>query len=79
MNSPINVHDAKTHFSQLLERAHNGEEIILAKASKAYAKLVPLDAPAETPPRQPGLATGFIDEAFFEDLPADELEAWSAA
>ena len=37
----INVHQAKTQFSRLLKRAHEGEEIILAKAGKPYAKLVP--------------------------------------
>ncbi len=73
MDSPINVHDAKTHFSQLLARS------VAKKSSwQRQAKLVPLDAPAETPPRQPGLAKGYIDESFFEDLPTDEREAWSA-
>ena len=41
MTATINVHEAKTHLSRLLERAHNGEEIVLAKAGKPYAKLVP--------------------------------------
>ncbi len=69
----INVHEAKTQFSKLLERAHSGEEIVIAKSGKPYAKLVPLD-PAR--PRQPGLLKGKIDKAFFEALPPDELEAW---
>ena len=34
MARTINVHDAKTHFSRLLDDAHAGEEIILAKAGK---------------------------------------------
>ena len=38
----VNVHEAKTHLSRLLERAHAGEEIILAKAGKPYARLMPL-------------------------------------
>lgn len=38
----VNVHKAKTHFSKLLERAYNGEEIILSKGGKPYARLVPL-------------------------------------
>lgn len=33
----INVHDAKTNFSKMLEQAHAGQEIILAKAGKPYA------------------------------------------
>ena len=39
----VNVHEAKTHLSRLMEKAHNGEEIILAKAGKPYARLVPLE------------------------------------
>ena len=70
----VNVHDAKTNFSRLLEQAHAGQEIILAKAGKPYARLVPL-AP-ETGKRQPGRLTGKLTEAFFEPLPDEELSAW---
>ena len=53
--SVVNVHDAKTHLSRLLDRAHAGEEIIIAKAGKPFAKLVKLDAPAPARPlRTPG-------------------------
>jgi len=38
----VNVHEAKTHFSRLLERVALGEEIIIAKAGTPVAKLVPL-------------------------------------
>lgn len=48
-----NVHEAKTHFSRLIDRAHAGEEIVLAKAGVPYAKLVPV-APATPEPRRPG-------------------------
>jgi len=41
----VNVHEAKTTFSRLLERAHAGEEVIIAKAGKPYARLCPLAAP----------------------------------
>ncbi len=70
----VNVHDAKTNFSRLLEQAHAGQEIILAKAGKPYARLVPL-AP-ETGKRQPGRLAGKLTEAFFEPLPDEELSAW---
>ena len=73
MPTIVNVHNAKTHFSRLLERAHAGEEIILAKSGKPYAKLVPLDTRKE---RTPGIAKGRVTDAFFELLPPDELEAW---
>lgn len=73
MTKVVNVHEAKTHFSRLLERAHAGEEIILAKAGKPYAKLTPIETSRE---RKPGLARGRVSEAFFEPLPEDEIEAW---
>jgi prevent-host-death family protein len=39
----INVHEAKTHLSNLLERVRQGEEIIIGKHGKPYARLVPFD------------------------------------
>lgn len=74
MSVTVNVHEAKTHLSRLLERAHGGEEIILAKAGKPYARLMPL--PSEKPRRQPGRLKGAITDAFFEPLPEEELRAW---
>ena len=38
----VNIHEAKTHFSRLLERVAMGEEIVIAKAGTPVAKLVPL-------------------------------------
>ena len=72
MPTIVNVHQAKTQFSRLLKRAHEGEVIILAKAGKPFARLVPLE---ESKPRMPGIAEGRIDEAFFEPLPVSELNA----
>ena len=44
----VNIHEAKTHLSRLLERVAMGEEVIIAKAGTPVAKLVPLtDAPEE--------------------------------
>ena len=74
MTTIVNVHQAKTQFSRLLKRAHEGEEIVLAKAGKPYARLVPLE---EARPRIPGIAEGRVDEAFFEPLPDSELDAWN--
>lgn len=73
MSTVVNVHEAKTHLSRLLDRVHAGEEIILAKAGKPYARLVPLEP---RPERRPGLVKGRITDAFFEPLPAEELEVW---
>jgi len=69
----VNVHQAKTNLSRLLDRALAGEEVIIAKAGKPLARLVPV---AETEPRRPGLAKGRVTDAFFEPLPEVELAAW---
>jgi prevent-host-death family protein len=69
----VNVHEAKTHFSKLLARVHSGEEIIIAKAGKPYAKLIPLK---QVQDRVPGIAKGAITDAFFDSLPEEELQAW---
>jgi prevent-host-death family protein len=65
-----NIHQAKTHFSKLVERAAAGEEIIIGKAGKPVARLVPYK---ESPPqRKPGSMKGKIRIARdFDDLPDD--------
>ena len=70
----VNMHDAKTHFSRLINRVESGEEIIIAKAGKPVARLVPLIGRIEK--RSPGTAKGriVINEGFFEPLPEDVLE-----
>lgn len=67
------MHEAKTQLSKLLERAHRGEEIILAKGGKPYAKLVPVRQSAA---RKPGLLKFRLGDAFFDPLPDEELKAW---
>ena len=42
----VNIHEAKTHLSRLIEQAARGETVIIAKAGKPLVKLVPVDAPA---------------------------------
>lgn len=78
MTAIVNIHEAKTHFSKLIERAHSGEEIVVAKAGKPYARLVPLEA-APKPERKPGglkLLGDIPDSVWFDPLPDDELDAW---
>lgn len=69
----INIHEAKTHLSRLLEQVAEGEEIIIARAGKAIARLVPLDAPAKK--RQLGLLKGKLNvpDDFDTPLADDEL------
>lgn len=75
----FNVHDAKTQLSRLMDRAHAGEEIVLAKAGRPWAKLVPIDD-APLPPRKPGRFkgefSGIPDSVWFDPLPDGELDAW---
>ena len=73
-NAPINVHDAKTHFSKLLDLAHAGQEIVLAKAGKPYARLMPLATLKRK--RTAGRLEGRVDDVFFDPLPGDELKLW---
>ena len=70
----VNVHEAKTQFSRLLEQAHAGQEIILAKAGKPYARLVPLEPRKGR--RRAGRLKGVLDPSFFDSLPDDELAHW---
>ena len=77
MATMVNVHEAKTHLSRLLDRAHNGEEITLAKAGKPYARLMPLPAVEPRAARTPGGLSGRLPDSFFEPLPDDELRLWT--
>ena len=71
----VNIHQAKTHLSRLLARAHAGEEIIISKAGVPYARLIPLEPATQ---RKPGIAPGAVTDAFFEPLPDDELDQWGS-
>jgi prevent-host-death family protein len=72
----VNLYEAKTSLSQLVERAAAGEEIIIAKAGKPKARLVPLADRAAR--RRPGGWEGkvFVADDFDEPLPADILAAF---
>jgi prevent-host-death family protein len=77
MARTVNVYDAKTHLSRLLERVAAGEEIVIARAGKPVAKLVPI--PAEHRPQRLGLLSHIKpppDSFFFDPLPEDELRLW---
>lgn len=75
MTTTINIHAAKTHLSRLVEQAAAGEEIIIAKAGKPMARLVPLE-PARRQPRKLGTLAGkaTIREDFDDPLPEDLLD-----
>ncbi len=69
---PINIHQAKTHFSKLVDAAIRGEEVIIAKAGKPAVRLV---AFTKVVPCQFGVLKGKIKIAqdFDEPLPEDIL------
>ncbi len=66
----VNIHEAKTQFSRLVEQALSGEEIIIARSGKPLLKLVPLAAPPQA--RTPGLSRGKIWIAEDFDAPLTE-------
>ncbi|WP_419931737.1 type II toxin-antitoxin system Phd/YefM family antitoxin [Candidatus Poriferisodalis sp.] len=71
----VNVHEAKTHLSKLLSRVEAGEEIVIARAGKPCARLVPYVPPPSR--RMPGRFRGIkIPPEFFDPLPDDELALW---
>jgi prevent-host-death family protein len=74
----VNVHEAKTQLSQLLLRISMGEEVIIAKAGKPVARLVPFAAAPK--PRVAGSAQGqvWIAPDFDAPLPEDLLAAFEA-
>lgn len=67
----VNTHEAKTQLSKLIERAAAGEEIILAKAGKPMARLVPYHHDAE--PRRPGAWRGRVRMSDDFDATPDEI------
>lgn len=71
MTDTVNLYEAKTHLSELVERAAAGEEIVIAKGGRPKARLVPLDA--AKPKRKLGLWEGkaWISDDFDAPLPED--------
>ena len=72
MAEPINIHDAKTHFSRLVERAEAGEEIVLARDGHPVARLAPLRPRRQS--REPGIWRGLVSLAPDFDEPDDGLQ-----
>ena len=70
----VNVHDAKTHLSRLLEQVRQGEEVIIAKAGKPVARLVAFEGVRKR--RVPGSSRGqiWMAEDFDAPLPGDMTE-----
>jgi prevent-host-death family protein len=72
----VNIHSAKTHLSRLIAEVAAGEEIVIAKAGKPVARLLPFEPRRE--PRRAGLMKGkiWIADDFDEPLPEEIMAAF---
>jgi len=69
----VNIHEAKTQFSRLVDQAEAGEEIVIARAGKPVARLVALE-PVARPPRELGLGKKrFTFPEHFDSLNTGEM------
>ena len=69
----FNIHEAKTHFSKLLERVLNGEEVVIARAGKPIARILPVTINVST--RKPGIDKGKVTIMPDFDAPLEEFAA----
>lgn len=72
--STVNIHEAKTHLSKLVDQAAKGKPFVIAKAGKPLVKVTALDAPA-VPQRLGFLAGEIAVPDDFDTMGADEIAA----
>ncbi|MBI3098790.1 MAG: type II toxin-antitoxin system Phd/YefM family antitoxin [Planctomycetes bacterium] len=72
----VNIHEAKTHLSRLLARMSAGAEVVIAKAGKPLARLIPIRRAPR--PRRLGVLAGrlTVPAGFDAPLPGDALDAF---
>jgi prevent-host-death family protein len=76
-DSRVNIHEAKTHLSRLVERVEAGEEVVIARAGRPVARLIPFRT--RTAPRIPGLWRGRVTiAADFDATPEDVISDFEA-
>lgn len=72
----INIHDAKTHLSRLVEQAVQGESFVIAKAGKPLVKVSALDSPSSSQMQRLGFLSGKINVPDdFDRMAGVEIEA----
>jgi prevent-host-death family protein len=71
----VNIHEAKTHLSRLIEKAARGEAFVIAKAGKPLVKVTALDTPTPGQTRRFGFLAGHISvPADFDQMGSAEIE-----
>ena len=71
----VNIHEAKTHLSRLIEQAVKGEPFIIAKAGKPLVKVMQLDTPVASQVRRLGFLAGEISVPNdFNQMGSEEIE-----
>jgi prevent-host-death family protein len=72
--SIVNIHEAKTHLSKLVEQVEQGETVVIARAGKPVARLVPLEQ--QVPRSRSGFLSGvFTTPEDFDTMASDEIVA----
>jgi prevent-host-death family protein len=82
MGKPVNLYEAKSHLSELVDRAAAGEEIVIAKAGKPMARLIPIGKNNSRRSKAFGknlMGVTYMAPDFYEDIPLDLLLGESEA
>jgi prevent-host-death family protein len=72
----VNMHDAKTHLSRLVDKVMQGESVVIAKAGKPLVKMVAIESPAPARKKRIGFLVGQVsvpDAKTFNELGSDEI------
>lgn len=76
MTKIVNIYDAKTNLSRLVDEATSGEDVVIARAGRPMVRLVPV---TRKEPRKPGMLKHLkidLPDAFFDPLSEEELKLW---
>jgi prevent-host-death family protein len=73
MTLTVNIAEAKTQLSQLVDQALGGANVVIARRGKPVVELTPISHSTE---REIGFYPGSVPDTFFDPLPEEELKAW---
>ena len=76
MKKAVNIYDARTHFPKLLARVEKGEEVVIARAGKPIARLVPNDSAPKVPVFGADRGTFTVPDDFDSPLAEDVVSAF---